>query len=106
MGGHALTPPTHRRLGGPLPHQLANGTRAPPKARGLKDPTLSRQNFTIVSYSVLPGVSTGYPQLQGRSLTRYSPVRRYTRPRKDFPARLACVKRAANVRSEPGSNSH
>ncbi len=25
-GGHALTPPRHRRLGEPLPHQLANTT--------------------------------------------------------------------------------
>jgi len=27
---HPLRPDTHRRLGGPLPHQLANGTRAHP----------------------------------------------------------------------------
>ncbi len=35
----------------------------------------------------------------------YSPVRRFTCPRRDFHARLACVKHAASVRSEPGSNS-
>ena len=27
-----LSSATHRRLGGPLPHQLPNGTRTPPKA--------------------------------------------------------------------------
>ena len=37
--------------------------------------------------------------------TRYSPVRRCTRFRRTVLARLACVKPAANVRSEPGSNS-
>ena len=38
--------------------------------------------------------------------TRYSPVRRFMRlPRKAFIARLACVRRAASVRPEPGSNS-
>lgn len=30
-GGHALTPPTHRRLGEPLPHQLANTKQAAPQ---------------------------------------------------------------------------
>ena len=29
VAGHALTPATHHRLGGPLPHQLANRTWAP-----------------------------------------------------------------------------
>ena len=37
--------------------------------------------------------------------TCYSPVRRCTHPRRGFLARLACVKHAASVRPEPGSNS-
>jgi hypothetical protein len=41
----------------------------------------------------------------GQVLTYYSPVRRFTRPRRDFLARLACVKHAASVHSEPESNS-
>jgi hypothetical protein len=32
VGGHPLRPPTRRRLGRPLPYQLADGTQAPPKA--------------------------------------------------------------------------
>ena len=53
----------------------------------------------------VPGISRGFPRLSrapGQVPTRYSPVRRWwPKP----PARLACVKRAASVRSEPGSNS-
>ena len=37
-------------------------------------------------------------------VTCYSPVRRSTRIRRYFRARLACLIHAANVRSEPGSN--
>ena len=32
VAGRPLRPATHHCLGGPLPHQLANGTRAPPQA--------------------------------------------------------------------------
>jgi hypothetical protein len=32
VGGHPLRPPTRRRLGEPLPHQLADGTQVPPEA--------------------------------------------------------------------------
>ena len=51
------------------------------------------------------GISRGFPRLSrapGQVPTRYSPVRRC--PPK-ATARLACVRRAASVRSEPGSNS-
>jgi hypothetical protein len=51
------------------------------------------------------GISPGFPGLSpttGHVPTRSSPVRRWgPKP----PARLACVKHAASVRSEPGSNS-
>jgi hypothetical protein len=57
-----------------------------------------------LSYSVLAPVSEGYPKVQGRFLTCYSPVRRSSTP-KGLSARLACVKHAASVRPEPGSNS-
>ena len=36
-----LRPATHHGLGGPLPHQLANGTRAPPQAT-LRPSTIKR----------------------------------------------------------------
>ena len=58
------------------------------------------------------GFSTRFQALSpslGQLLTCYSPVRRYTegssRRLAIGTARLACVKRAASVRPEPGSNS-
>ena len=57
-------------------------------------------------HRALPRVSPGYSRQGGRSPTRYSPVRRFIRrPKAAFSARLACVRRAASVRPEPGSNS-
>ena len=56
------------------------------------------------SYPVLDPVSQAYPRVKGRLLTCYSPVRRSSTP-KGLSARLACVKHAASVRPEPGSNS-
>ena len=65
----------------------------------------SRLPQELWSHPVLARLSVGYPGLEGRLLTCYSPVRHSTQPRRTFRVRLACVKRAANVRSEPGSNS-
>ena len=57
-------------------------------------------------HPVLPGISTGYPRPGGRSPTRYSPVRHSRRcASTPLAVRLACLRRAASVRSEPGSNS-
>src|SRR5262245_7309033 len=57
-------------------------------------------------HAVLALLSEGYPPLEGRSPTRYSPVCHSTDPLRDFRVRLACVRHAASVDSEPGSNSH
>ena len=58
------------------------------------------------TYAGLPSVSTGYPPLQGRSSTCYSPVRHCPPdPKARLLVRLACLKHAASVHSEPGSNS-
>jgi hypothetical protein len=56
-------------------------------------------------HAVLAAVSRCYSPLGGRSPTRYSPVRRSTWGLPPFRARLACVRHAASVDSEPGSNS-
>ena len=56
------------------------------------------------AYLVLATVSGSYPSLRGRLPTCYSPVRRYLHP-KVKTARLACIRHAASVRPEPGSNS-
>ena len=57
------------------------------------------------AHAVLAAVSSRYSPLPGRSSTRYSPVRHFTRARRRFHVRLACVKHAASVQSEPESNS-
>ncbi len=56
-------------------------------------------------YAVLAQVSLGYSPPEGRLPTCYSPGRHSTNPRRGFRVRLACVRHAASVDSEPGSNS-
>ena len=56
-------------------------------------------------YAVLASVSRGYPPLEGRLVTCYSPGRHFTHGLLHFLVRLACVRHAASVDSEPGSNS-
>ena len=59
-------------------------------------------------YPVLAAVSRCYPGVWGTLPTCYSPVRRFPLPRvtpQKVLARLACIKHAASVRPEPGSNS-
>ena len=56
-------------------------------------------------YAVLAKVSLSYPPLKGRLVTCYSPVRHFTHGLLHFLVRLACVRHAASVDSEPGSNS-
>src|SRR5260370_7915776 len=56
-------------------------------------------------HAVLARVPPGCSPPQGRLSTRYSPVRRSTAGLPPRLARLAWVKHAASVHSEPGSNS-
>ena len=108
MAGHPLRSATDRRLGGPLPHQLPNQTRihlTPPEFFTL-------YHAVPCAYAVLAVISNCYPPVWGRLSTRYSPVRRSVNLRSirklhlNCFARLACVKHAASVHPEPGSNSH
>ena len=55
-------------------------------------------------YPVLARLSAGCPDLKGRLPTCYSPVR-HSLHLAVQSVRLACVKHAASVRSEPESNS-
>ena len=100
MAGRPLRPATRRRLGRPSPHQQADRTRAHPPPPKLSNP----HHATGAEYPVLAAVSNCYPRVKGRLLTRYSPVRHSCTP-KGLTVRLACVKHAASVRPEPGSNS-
>ena len=85
MADHPLRSATDRRLGEPLPHQLANQTRA----------HLSPINLWLVYYAlfqlyeVLIKVSFGYPSVKGRLPTRYSPVRRLVLLRIQYSTLLA-----------------
>ena len=89
MVGHH---PTNKLIGRePIPHQKNLSTN--PHAK-------------ISEYPVLAPVSGRYPKEGGRLLTCYSPVRHSSTQQKlSFSVRLACVKHAASVRPEPGSNS-
>ena len=100
MADRPLRPATDRRLGGLLPHQLANRTSADPKARGLAIPRFHPW--------VVCGISQSFDWLSptsGYVPMCYSPVRHSTQELPPFRVRLACVRHAASVQSEPGSNS-
>ena len=59
-------------------------------------------------YGVLVPISQCYPPVDGRLHTRYAPVRRSPTGNIAITLaapRLACVKPAASVHPEPGSNS-
>ena len=104
MGDLPLRTPRHRRLGRPLPYQLANVTRAYPHPTDL----YFINNAINKDYAVLVGVSTGYPTDEGKLLTRYAPLRRSPSiviANYHAAPRLACVKPAASVHPAPGSNS-
>ena len=72
----------------------------------MRSPALITRCSTPECHAVLAPLSGRYPPLEGRSSTRYSPVCHATRSRSPFRVRLACVRHAASVDSEPGSNSH
>ena len=101
MAGRPLRPTTDRSLGEPLPHQLANQASAAPKAQGLAIPCFSPQR--------LCGISTSFDALSPTlgHVPMYSSPVRHSPPGASTRAavRLACVKHAASVQSEPGSNS-
>ena len=102
MGDHPLRPPSHRSPGGPLPRQPANGTHAHPFPPKLYPP----DHAALRVYGVLIRLSAGYPPGMGRLHTRYAPVRRSPAGIATPAApRLACVRPAASVHPEPGSNS-
>ena len=93
MADHPLRPAMDRRHGKPLPHHLTNPTRA-----HLKAINLSPYQW---AHTVLARISPGCSVPQGK-------FPRVTHPSATAPegtVRLACVKPAASVRSEPGSNS-
>ncbi len=101
VADHPLRPATDRRLGGPLPHQPANRTRTPPQAPSPKrelclpkgKPMRSCRRFL----AGIPHLRAGIHALLTRPPLPPS--------RKMEDVRLACVRHAASVYPEPGSNS-
>jgi hypothetical protein len=68
--------------------------------------TFSDPSCGGTGYGVLAHLSMGYPPPEVRFLTCYSAVCHYRcGPKPTETVRLACIKRAASVRPEPGSNS-
>ena len=78
-------------LSGRLPVEALVGHYPTNKLIG-REHILHRKNFPQppceVSYRVLATVSGGYPQVKGRLLTCYSPVRRSSTPEGAFPLDL------------------
>ena len=105
---HPLRPATDRCLGRPLPCQLTNQTRVHPVPPWF----FTLCHAALCAYAVLAAVSGCYPPVRGRFPTRYSPVRHsvtvpsFRKNREKCFVRLACVRHAASVHPEPGSNSH
>ena len=102
MADLPLRTATDRCLGKQLPYQLANQMQAYLQAIGPKIPIFHYNSFESQLHAVLIRLSSAYPPLEGKLPTRYSPVRQFTRTRRYFLPRLACVKHAASVRPEPG----
>jgi len=106
VAGRPLRPANYLRLGRPLPHQQANGTQALPSA------VACMQRLPLVPFSekktTLSGISINKMLSRSAGLITYALLTRaplYLPPEGDFLVRLACVRHAASVCSEPGSNS-
>ena len=80
MAGHPLRPARDRRLGGPLPRQLANPTQAHPPARGPKVPRFPPKGLCGISPAF-----AGLSPTRGQIPTRYSPVRHSSAPEGPLP---------------------
>ena len=106
VGGHPLRSPTRRRLGKPLPYQLADGTQAPPEAnKSFRHRFLNPMTSSGISspFGLLFQTSG---QVTNAILTR-SPLRSSasSEDSSKLSVRLACIRHAASVHPEPGSNS-
>ena len=100
---HTLRRGNYRCHGGPLPHQLANSTRAALCANQKILSCMSSDNMQRIRYYLLflgavPVTEVRHPRVTHQSAALGCSKLQLT-------ARLACLRRAASVRSEPGSNS-
>ena len=98
MAVHPLRPATHHCLGGPLPHQPANGTQSS---------LLAHLAFMIppCEKTIISGISIRFQMLsRSKRQVLYALLTRAP-PKSEDSSRLACVKHSVSVHPEPGSNS-
>ena len=90
---------------GPLPRLLPNGTRTPPLADFSFHLSAMRQ---CGPYAVISNDFSLLSPSQGQVIHAlpHPFATRLTQSKSNSPVRLACVKHAASVRPEPGSNSY
>ncbi len=100
MADRPLRPAMHHRLGRLLPCQQANAPQVHLHA-GLLSP-FPKRRCLLFAHPVSASVSRSSPAHAGRFPTCYSPVR-HSYPK--ISVRLACIRHAASVHPEPGSNS-
>ena len=103
VAARPLRPATDRRLGRLLPHQPANRTQTHPVALLTKlcSPSLTTKR----AYAGLSALSRRYPSLKGRYPCVTHPSATRSPSCEKERVRLACVRHAASVYPEPGSNS-
>ena len=114
MADYPLRSATYHRLGEPLPHQLANTPRVHPKVTAEAVFQTKTRWFWL-----LCGISTCFQMLSPASgqvthvlltssplVTKLNQLSASTQLHQPGRVRLACIRHAASVRPEPGSNSH
>ncbi len=86
-----------------LPHQQANGPQAHPQTAQNAPLTYAFYDIGIMQYYSMFPWAIPHPKVDNLRVTH--PFATLTTAEAMDPVRLACLKRAASVRSEPGSNS-
>ena len=102
VGDRPLRSPTHRRLGGPSPRLPPNGTHARPRPPSGFIHVRMPSHGTMAYYPAFPPAI----RLSGVGCIRVAhPCATLRAPEGTLPVRLACIRPAASVHPEPGSNS-
>ena len=103
VAARPLRPATDRRLGERLPHQLANRPQAQLPAPSKK--SFACRGLPPQAHAVLSAISRRYSSLKGRYPCVTHPSATPWLTEVSQGVRLACVRHAASVYPEPGSNS-
>ena len=102
VGDRPLRSPTHHGLGGPSPRRLPNGTHARPRPPLGFIQRRMPSHGTMAYYPAFPPAI----RLSGVGCIRVAhPCATLKAPEGAYPVRLACIRPAASVHPEPGSNS-